>query len=76
MKSHSTGNINQLLVLRNEESGELPFDFLNEVILQIHEDMLIEIDKPFQKRSFIIPESSDVMNRESFKVNSLWYYIT
>jgi hypothetical protein len=33
MKSHSTGNINQLLVLRNEESGELPFDFLNEVIL-------------------------------------------
>lgn len=33
IKSHSCGNLNELLILRNEEYGELPFDFLNEVLL-------------------------------------------
>ncbi|CAD8054251.1 unnamed protein product [Paramecium sonneborni] len=76
IKSHSQENINQLIILRNEEFGELPFDFLNEVLLQIHDDMLENIDEhPInqQKQSIILPESSEIIFREpSFRINSLF----
>ncbi|CAD8140285.1 unnamed protein product [Paramecium octaurelia] len=76
LKSHSCENINQLIVLQNEEYGELPFDFLNEVILQIHDDMFQDIDEhpvSQQKHSIFIPENSEIINRESsFRFNSLY----
>ncbi|CAD8136395.1 unnamed protein product [Paramecium octaurelia] len=76
IKSHSSENINQLIVLRNEEYGELPFDFLNEVLLQIHDDMFLDVDEHptnQQKQSIIIPDSSEIINREpSFRINSLY----
>ncbi|CAK92453.1 unnamed protein product (macronuclear) [Paramecium tetraurelia] len=76
LKSHSCENINQLIILKNEEYGELPFDFLNEVILQIHDDMFQDIDEhPMnqQQRSIFIPESSEIINKESsFRFNSLY----
>ncbi|CAD8046856.1 unnamed protein product [Paramecium primaurelia] len=76
IKSHSCDNINQLIILKNEEYGELPFDFLNEVVLQIHNDLLYDIDEHpinLQKHSIIIPESSEIINREpSFRISSLF----
>ncbi|KAM3141912.1 hypothetical protein pb186bvf_005998 [Paramecium bursaria] len=39
IKSHSLDNQNELLRIRNEEFGQMPFEFLNEALLQIHHDM-------------------------------------
>ena len=38
IKSNSLENENQLIRIRNDEFGEMPFEFLNEVLVQIQED--------------------------------------
>lgn len=66
-------NENQLLRLRNEEYGELPFDFLNDVILQIQNEIVtVEAQERKKSTNYYFNGSEPYMRQPSFGNQSLW----